>query len=87
MYRRSSNSGQIGLFTLELLAIECQKKPIFNLVQSIAPSVLIGSSSNLQVTRTDIKSGTKFEFGIGVFALELLALECHKSPYLTLSDQ
>ena len=63
MYRRSSNSGQTGLFTLKLLAIECQKKPIFNLVQSIAPSVLIGSSSNLQVTRTDIKSGTSLNLG------------------------
>ena len=88
MSQRSKNSDQIRLFTLELLALECQKKAIFDLVRSLSPSVLTGFSSNLQVTRTDIKFGTSLNLGqIGIFTLELLALECHKSPYLTLSDQ
>ena len=64
------------------------KKAIFDLVRSIAPSVLIGSSSSLEVTRTDIKSGISLNLGqFGIFVLELLALECHKSPYSTLSDR
>ena len=50
------------------------KKPIVDLVRSIATSFLIGCSSNLQVTRTAINS---FSGQIGLFSLELhvLALE------------
>ena len=50
-----------------------------NVVLRIAPSLLIESSSNLQVTRTAIKSRTSSNSGkIGLFTLELLALECKK---------
>ena len=35
------NPGQIRPFTSELLALECRKKPIFDLFRSIVPSVLI----------------------------------------------
>ena len=56
-----SISGQIGPFTLELLALERQK--IFpcayngeNVVLMIATSLLFRSSSSFQVTRTPIKS-------------------------------
>ena len=48
--------GQIGLFALELLALKCRKKPIFDLVIAIAPTVFIESLWNLQITRTSIKS-------------------------------
>ena len=42
----------------------------------IAHSFLFGSSSDLQVTKKDIKSRTSSILGlIGQFALELLALE------------
>ena len=77
----SSNSGQIGLSTSELLSLEWQKKPIFDLVQSIVPSILIGSSSNLQVTGAAINSRTRSNFdGIRLFISELFALESQKSP-------
>ena len=43
------------------------------------PSFLIGSLSNLQVTRTSITSRTSSNSRqIGIFTLELLALECEK---------
>ena len=59
----SSNSGQIGLspsenFTCSWVA----KKPIFDLVQSIVPSILIESSSDLQVTGAVHKFSDEFEF-------------------------
>ena len=34
--RTSLNFGQIGLLTLELLALACQKKNIFDFVRSVA---------------------------------------------------
>ena len=47
----------------------------------IAPSILIGSSSNLQVMKTGIKYLTSSIFGqIGLLASELLATECRKNP-------
>ena len=55
-------------------------------VSTIAPSLLIGSSSNLKVTRTAIKSRTSSNFGqIGQFTSELLAIECRKTQYSILS--
>ena len=39
------------------------KKPIFDLVRSIVPSILTGSSSNLQVARTAINSRMSLNFG------------------------
>ena len=50
-------------------------------VDMIAPSVLIGSSSNLQVARTGIKSWTSSVFGqFRLFASELHAFEHHFFP-------
>ena len=47
-----------------------------NLVSTLAPSIVIGSSSYLQVTRTTIISGTSLKFGrIGPRTVELAALE------------
>ena len=52
-----------------------------NVIPGIAPLVLIGFSSMLQVTRTGIKSRTSSNFSeIRVFALKLLALERHFFP-------
>ena len=52
------------------------KKPIFDLVRCIVPSILFESSSIMQVTKTGIKSQGSSNLGqIGIFALELLALE------------
>ena len=47
-----------------------------NVVNTLAPSFLIGSSSYLQVTRTSITSRTSSKFGqIGPRTTELAALE------------
>ena len=53
-----------------------------NIVTTLAPSFLIGSSSYLQVTRTSISSRTSLKFGqIGPRTAELAALErLEKSP-------
>ena len=53
-----------------------------NVVSTLAPSFLIGSSSYLQVTRTLITSRTSSKFGqIGPRIAELAALErLEKSP-------
>ena len=87
--RISLISGQIGLFSLELLALE--RWNIFtytyngdNVVQMIAASLLIQSSSILQVTRTAITSRmTLTSSHIRLFTSKLLALECWKSPHLS----
>ena len=89
----SSILGQIGPFTLKLLALERQKifpKPYNgeNIGRMIATSLLIGSSSILQVTSTAIKSWMSSNSGlVRLSTSELLALERQKSPYLTLSDR
>ena len=53
-----------------------------NVVTTLAPSILIGSSSYLQVTRTSITSRTSSKFGqIRLRTAELAALErLEKSP-------
>ena len=53
-----------------------------NVVTTLAPSFLIGSSSYLQVMRTSIRSQTSSKFGqIGPRTAELAALErLEKSP-------
>ena len=53
-----------------------------NVVSTLPPSFLIGSSSYLQVTRTSITSRTSLKFGrIGPRTVELAALErLEKSP-------
>ena len=59
------------------------EKLLYNVVSTLAPSFLIGSSSYLQVTRTSITSRTSSKFGqIGPRTVELAALErLEKSPY------
>ena len=58
------------------------EKLLYNVVTTLAPSFLIGSSSYLQVTRTSITSRTSSKFGqIGSRTAELAALErLEKSP-------
>ena len=58
------------------------EKLLYNVVSSLAPSILIGYSSYLQVTRTSILSRTSSKFGqIGPRTAELAALErLEKSP-------
>ena len=59
------------------------EKLLYNVVSTLAPSFLIGSSSYLQVTRTSITSRTSLKFSqIGPRTAELAALEpLEKSPY------
>ena len=75
----SSNFGQILTPTPELSALE---KLLHNVVTTLAPSFLIGSSSYLQEMRTSITSRTSSKFGqIGPRTVELAALErLEKSP-------
>ena len=58
------------------------KKLLYNVVSTLAPSFLIGSSSYLQVTRTSITSRTSSKFGqIGPRTAELAAPKrLEKSP-------
>ena len=52
------------------------EKLLYNVVSTLAPSFLIGSSSYLQVTRTSITSQTSLKFGqIRPRTAELAALE------------
>ena len=58
------------------------EKLLYSVVTTVVPSLLIGSSSYLQVTRTSITSRTSSKFGqIGPRTAELAALErLEKSP-------
>ena len=58
------------------------EKLLYNVVNTLAPSFLIGSSSYLQVRRTSITSRTSSKFGqIGPRIAELAALgQLEKSP-------
>ena len=78
----SSNFGQIPPLTPELSALARLKKLTYNVVNTLAPLLLIGSSSYLQVMRTSITSRTSSEFSqIGPWTAELAALErLEKSP-------
>ena len=72
----SSNFEQIPPPTPELSALERLKKMMYNVVNTLAPSFLIGSSLFLQETRTTIKSQTSLKFGqIRLSAAESAALE------------
>ena len=59
------------------------EKLTYNVVNTLAPLFLIGSSSYFQVTRTSITSRMSSKFGqIGPRTAELAALErLEKSPY------
>ena len=75
--RTSSNFSQIRPRTAELAALEHLKKFPYtynwgNLVNTLVPSFLIGSSSFLQVTRTCMKAWMSSNFG--KFATELRPL-------------
>ena len=78
----SSNFGQIPPPTPELSALGRLKKPMYNVVNTIVPLFLFGSSSYLQVTRTFITSRTSSKLSqIGPRTAELAALErLEKSP-------
>ena len=70
----------------ELAALECvTEKSMYNLVSTLAPSFLIGSSSFLQVMRTAITSRMSLNFGlIRPGTAELAVLDCLKKfPYWT----
>ena len=77
----SSNFNQIRPLKAELPALE-HLKIDFNIVNTLAPSFLIGPSSFLQVTRTVMISMTSSKFGqFGPRTAELNALEhLEKSP-------
>ena len=75
--RTSSKFGQIGPRTAELAALERLEKSLWtynwrNLVNTLAPSFLIGSSSFLQVSRTCMKAWMSSNFS--KFATELRPL-------------
>ena len=78
----STNFDQIPPPTPELSALAHLKKMMYNVVNTLAPLFLIGSSSVLQVTRTTIKSWTSLKFDqIRPWTAELAALErLEKSP-------
>ena len=59
----SLNLNQIKPLTMELPALEHLKKSMYNVVNTLALSFLIGSSSFLQVMRTTIKSRISSKFG------------------------
>ena len=72
----SSNFGQIPLLTPELSALCASEILMYNVMTTLAPSFLIGSSSYWQVMRTSIRSRTSSKFGqIGPRTAELAALE------------
>ena len=72
----SSNFSRIPPLTSELAALErLKKKTTYNLVSTLAPTFLIGSSY-LQITRTTIISRTSSKLGqIRPRTAELTALE------------
>ena len=77
------NFGQISPPTPELSALARLKKMMYNVVNTLAPTFLIGSSSLFQVTRTTSKSGQSSNLRqIGPRAAELAALDrIEKFPY------
>ena len=77
----SSTFGQIPLPTPEL-SLCASEKLMYNVVNTLAPLFLIGSSSFLQVRRTSIKSRPSSKFDqIGLWTAELAALgRLEKSP-------
>ena len=77
----SSNFGQIPPPT-PVICPCASEKLMYNVVNTLAPLFLIGSSSFLQVRRTTIKSCITSKFDqIGTWTAELAALELlEKSP-------
>ena len=60
--RISSKFSEFRPWTAELPALECLKNLIFCFVATLAPSILIGSSSYLEVTRIAITSRMSSNF-------------------------
>ena len=87
----SSNYSQFLPRTVELAALERLKKSHKtyngeNLVSTLVPSFLIGSSPVLQVTRTTIKAWMSLNFGgMSLLTAELAALERLKKTYKLVS--
>ena len=78
-----SNFSQIRPLTVELAALECLKNHC--VVATLAPSILIGSSSYSEVTRIAIRSQMSSNFSqIRLLTAELAALDCVKNQYLVL---
>ena len=75
----SLNFSKVPSLTSELAALE---KLLNNVVTTLAPSFLIGSSSFLQAIRTPMKSrmGSRFS-QIGPWTVELSDLEHLKNPH------
>ena len=74
----SSNFDQMQPLTAELSALECLKNQYFDfcVVATLAPSIFIGSSSYLEVTRIVITSRMSSNFSqIGSLTAELSALD------------
>ena len=79
------NFSQIRPLTVELAALECLKNHFFCVVATLAPSILIRSSSYLEVTRIAITSRMGSNFSqIQPLTAELSALDCVKNQYLVL---
>ena len=78
----SSNFGQIPPPNTRVICPCTYEKLMYNVVNTLAPLFLIGSSSFLQVMRTSITSRTSSKFDqIGPWTAELAALESlEKSP-------
>ena len=73
--------GKILPPTPELSALACLKL-MYNVVNTLAPTFLIGSSSLFQVTRTTLKSGQSLNLRqIGPRAAELAALHHIEKPH------
>ena len=83
--RMGSKFGKILPGTYELAALERQEKSPYtyngrNVVTTLVPSFLDGSSSLLQITRPIIKARMSLNFGkILSLTSELAALECPKN--------
>ena len=77
IFQMGSNFSQIRPLTMELAALECLKKSLFCVVTTLAPSILIGSSSYLEVTRIAITCRMISNFSqIQPLTAELSALNC-----------
>ena len=81
--RMSLNFDQIRPLTAELAAPECLKNQYFFIVATLAPSILIGSSSFLVETRITLTSWMNLNLSqIRSWTAEFAALECLKNQFL-----
>ena len=86
--RMSLNFGKIPSRTLELAALERQKKIMNNIVTTLAPSFIIGSSSFFQTTRKPIISGMSSRFtGSDKGLMSYLHLSVWKNPHRLIMEE